>query len=62
MHSLKKAREDDEVKRLVLRVNSPGGSALAFPIYLAPKIEITRRLNQCCNRMGDVACFWGVTT
>lgn len=56
--ALKKAREDDEVKAIVLRVNSPGGSALASDIIWR-EIEITKASKPVLVSMGDVAASGG---
>jgi len=56
--ALKKAREDDEVKAIVLRVNSPGGSALASDIIWR-EIEITKQSKPVVVSMGDVAASGG---
>ncbi len=56
--ALKKAREDDDVKAIVLRVNSPGGSALASDIIWR-EIEITKQSKPVVVSMGDVAASGG---
>jgi protease-4 len=56
--ALKKAREDEEVKAIVLRVNSPGGSALASDIIWR-EIEITKQSKPVVVSMGDVAASGG---
>ncbi|MBC8767162.1 signal peptide peptidase SppA [Arenibacter sp. BSSL-BM3] len=56
--ALKKAREDDDVKAIVLRVNSPGGSALASDIIWR-EIEITKESKPVVVSMGDVAASGG---
>jgi protease-4 len=56
--SLKKAREDDDVKAIVLRVNSPGGSALASDIIWR-EIELTKAIKPVIVSMGDVAASGG---
>ncbi|MCM4164963.1 MULTISPECIES: signal peptide peptidase SppA [unclassified Arenibacter] len=56
--ALKKAREDEEVKAIVLRINSPGGSALASDIIWR-EIEITKQSKPVVVSMGDVAASGG---
>lgn len=56
--ALKKAREDENVKAIVLRVNSPGGSALASDIIWR-EIEITKQSKPVVVSMGDVAASGG---
>ncbi len=56
--SLKKAREDDRIKAIVLRVNSPGGSALASELIWR-EIELTKKIKPVVVSMGDVAASGG---
>jgi len=56
--SLKKAREDDKVKAVVIRVNSPGGSALASEL-IWHEIELTKKVKPVIVSMGDVAASGG---
>ncbi|NKI25605.1 signal peptide peptidase SppA [Arenibacter sp. 6A1] len=56
--ALKKAREDKSVKAIVLRVNSPGGSALTSDIIWR-EIEITKEIKPVVVSMGDVAASGG---
>lgn len=56
--ALKKARDDKDVKAIVLRVNSPGGSALASDIIWR-EIEITKKVKPVVVSMGDVAASGG---
>lgn len=56
--SLKKAREDENVKAIVLRVNSPGGSALTSDIIWR-EIELTKKIKPVVVSMGDVAASGG---
>jgi protease-4 len=56
--SLKKAREDDKVKAIVLRINSPGGSALASELIWR-EIELTKKVKPVVVSMGDVAASGG---
>ncbi len=56
---IRQAREDDKVKALVLRVNSPGGSALASEI-IRRELELTREAGKpVVVSMGDVAASGG---
>jgi protease-4 len=55
---IRKARNDDKIKAIVLRVNSPGGSALASDI-LAREIELTRKVKPVIASYGDVAASGG---
>lgn len=56
---IRKAREDDAVKALVLRVNSPGGSAFASEI-VRRELELTRAAGKpVVVSMGDVAASGG---
>ena len=56
--ALKKAREDDEVKAVVLRVNSPGGSALASDLIWR-EIENTKKVKPVVVSMGNLAASGG---
>ena len=56
--SLKKAREDDDVKAIVLRVNSPGGSALASELIWR-EIELTKAIKPVIVSMGNLAASGG---
>ncbi|WP_299887947.1 signal peptide peptidase SppA [uncultured Lacinutrix sp.] len=56
--SLEKARNDDNIKAIVLRVNSPGGSALASELIWR-EIELTKRVKPVIVSMGDVAASGG---
>ncbi len=56
---IRKAREDDTVKAVVLRVNSPGGSAFASEI-IRRELELTRKAGKpVVISMGDVAASGG---
>jgi protease IV len=55
---IRRAREDDRVKAVVLRVNSPGGSALASDI-IAQEIELTKKVKPVIASYGDVAASGG---
>lgn len=56
--ALIKAREDKKVKAVVLRVNSPGGSALTSDIIWR-EIELTKKEKPVVVSMGDVAASGG---
>lgn len=56
--SLKEAREDDRVKAVVIRVNSPGGSALASELIWR-EIELTKTVKPVIVSMGDLAASGG---
>jgi len=53
-----KAREDDKVKAIVLRVDSPGGSALTSDIIWR-EIELTKEKKPVVVSMGNVAASGG---
>ena len=56
--ALKNAREDDKVKAIVLRVNSPGGSALASELIWR-EIELTKAVKPIIVSMGNLAASGG---
>lgn len=56
--SLKEAREDKEVKAIVLRVDSPGGSALTSELIWR-EIEITKKTKPVVVSMGNYAASGG---
>ena len=56
--ALKKIRNANDVKALVLRVNSPGGSALASELIWR-EIELTKKVIPVVVSMGDVAASGG---
>ncbi|MEI6816956.1 MAG: signal peptide peptidase SppA, partial [Bacteroidota bacterium] len=56
--TIKKARTDDKVKAVVLRVNSPGGSALASDVIWR-EILLTKKVKPVVVSMGDVAASGG---
>lgn len=56
--SLKAARENDKIKAIVLRVNSPGGSALASELIWR-EIELTKQVKPVIVSMGNVAASGG---
>ncbi|MCV2362252.1 signal peptide peptidase SppA [Paucibacter sp. DJ1R-11] len=56
---IRQAREDDKVKAVVLRVNSPGGSAFASEI-IRRELELTQKAGKpVVISMGDVAASGG---
>lgn len=56
--SLKEAREDDDVKAIVLRVDSPGGSALVSELIWR-EIELTKKVKPVVVSMGNLAASGG---
>lgn len=56
--ALKAARSNDNIKAVVLRVNSPGGSALTSDIIWR-EIELTKKTKPVIVSMGDVAASGG---
>ena len=56
--SLQEAREDKDVKAIVLRVNSPGGSALTSELIWR-EIEITKKVKPVVVSMGNYAASGG---
>jgi len=56
--ALRKAREDSDVKAIVFRVNSPGGSALASDV-IAREIELCKKEKPVIASMGDLAASGG---
>src|SRR6185295_7612270 len=55
---LRKLREDDKVKAIVFRVNSPGGSALASDV-IAREVALTAKKKPVVVSMGDYAASGG---
>lgn len=55
---IRKARRDSTVKAIVLRVNSPGGSAMASDAILE-EIKLTKGVKPIVVSMGDVAASGG---
>lgn len=55
---LRKLRDDDKVKAVVFRVNSPGGSALASDI-IAREVQLTAAKKPVVVSMGDYAASGG---
>ncbi|MDD3721013.1 MAG: signal peptide peptidase SppA [Lutibacter sp.] len=58
IESLRKARKDKNVKAIVLRINSPGGSALASELIWR-ELEVTKKELPLVVSMGDVAASGG---
>ncbi len=56
--ALKKARKDKNIKAIVLRVNSPGGDALASDIIWR-ELELTKKEKPLVVSMGNVAASGG---
>ncbi len=56
--SLKKARKDKSIKAIVIRVNSPGGSALASD-EIAREIELCKKEKPLIASYGDVSASGG---
>ena len=56
--SLKEAREDKDVKAIVLRVDSPGGSALTSELIWR-EIELTKKVKPVVVSMGNYAASGG---
>ena len=56
--ALKEARTNENIKAIVLRVNSPGGSALTSDIIWR-EIELTKKVKPVIVSMGDVAASGG---
>ncbi|MGJ1447851.1 signal peptide peptidase SppA [Sphingobacterium spiritivorum] len=55
---LRKLREDDRVKAVVFRVNSPGGSALASDVIWR-EVVLTKKVKPIIVSMGDYAASGG---
>ena len=58
VEELRKARLDDKVKAVVLRVSSGGGSALASDV-MQREVELTRKVKPIIGSMGDYAASGG---
>ncbi len=56
--AIRKARLNDKVKAVVLRVNSPGGSALASEVIWR-EMDLTRQVKPVIASMGDLAASGG---
>jgi protease-4 len=57
-HEISKARKDTSVKAVVLRVNSPGGSALASDLIWR-EVKLTEKVKPIIVSMGNVAASGG---
>jgi protease-4 len=57
-NQIRKAREDKNVKSIVLRINSPGGSALASDV-IWNEVLLTRQVKPIIASMSDVAASGG---
>ncbi|AUC61411.1 signal peptide peptidase SppA, 67K type [Cyanobacterium sp. HL-69] len=55
---IEKIREDDNIKGVVVRINSPGGSAIASE-RIARELELTAQEKSIVISMGDVAASGG---
>lgn len=56
--AIEDAREDDDIKAIVLRVDSPGGSALTSDLIWR-EIEITKKVKPVVVSMGNLAASGG---
>lgn len=56
--AIRKAREDEKVKAIVMRVNSPGGSALASEV-IRREVELAKNEKPFIVSMGNVAASGG---
>jgi protease IV len=56
--AIRQARQDSAVKAIVLRVNSPGGSALASEIILR-EVDLARKAKPVIASMGNLAASGG---
>lgn len=56
--AIRKARLDDKIKAVVLRVNSPGGSALASDVIWR-EVALTKKVKPVLVSMGNVAASGG---
>jgi protease IV len=56
--AIRTVREDDKIKAVVFRVNSPGGSALASDVIWR-EVELTKKIKPIIVSMGDVAASGG---
>jgi protease-4 len=56
--AIRKARLDDQVKAIVLRINSPGGSALASDVIWR-EVILAKKAKPVIASMGDVAASGG---
>lgn len=58
LSEMKKARENDKIKAIVLRINSPGGSSLASDVMWR-EIQLTTKKKPVIASMSDVAASGG---
>lgn len=58
VEAIRKAKNDTAIKAVVLRVNSPGGSALASDVMWR-EIQLTKKIKPVVVSMGDVAASGG---
>lgn len=56
--TIRKAREDDKIKAVVLRVNSPGGSAVASSV-IGRELDLTKEKKPVIVSMGNYAASGG---
>ncbi len=56
--ALEEAREDDDIKAIVLRVDSPGGSALTSDLIWR-EVELTKKVKPVVVSMGNLAASGG---
>ncbi|MEC4047803.1 signal peptide peptidase SppA [Flavobacterium sp. SUN046] len=56
--ALQEARKDEEVKAIVLRINSPGGNAMTSELIWR-EIELTKKVKPVVVSMGDYAASGG---
>ena len=56
--TIRKAREDENIKAIVLRVNSPGGSAVASAI-IGRELDLTKEVKPVIVSMGNYAASGG---
>ena len=56
--TIRKAREDENVKAVVLRVNSPGGSAVASAV-IGRELDLTKEVKPVIVSMGNYAASGG---
>ncbi|MEO6981414.1 MAG: signal peptide peptidase SppA, partial [Mucilaginibacter sp.] len=56
--ALRKAREDNKVKAVVFRINSPGGSSLASDVMWR-EVMLTKKVKPIIVSMGDLAASGG---
>jgi protease-4 len=58
LKELRKAKNDKKIKAIVLRINSPGGSALASDVMWR-EIQLTKKIKPVIASMGSVAASGG---